>query len=244
MPLPEKRSTPSRHLPSLPDAMLVEPLSPRPTEQKSPLILSRDVFELSMADLNGGDETQGYRKVRLIAEDVQGMDVLTNFHGMDMTRDKLCSLIRKWQTLIEAQVDVRTTDGYVLRVFCIGFTKKQANQLASSTCYAQSGQVRNIRKKMFDIITESAKCDLKELVQKFVSSPESISVEIEKAANSIFPLQNVFIRKVKVLKKPKFDLTKLMEIHGDNGAEDTGAALDKVAAETTVPVLKGSGGRL
>jgi len=202
------------------------------------------VFELSMADLNGGDETQGYRKVRLIAEDVQGMDVLTNFHGMDMTRDKLCSLIRKWQTLIEAQVDVRTTDGYVLRVFCIGFTKKQANQLASSTCYAQSGQVRNIRKKMFDIITESAKCDLKELVQKFVSSPESISVEIEKAANSIFPLQNVFIRKVKVLKKPKFDLTKLMEIHGDNGAEDTGAALDKVAAETTVPVLKGSGGRL
>ena len=69
-------------------------------------------------------------------------------------------------------------------------------------------------------------------------------MEIEKACNSIFPLQNVFIRKVKVLKKPKFDLTKLMELHGDSGVEDTGAALDKVAAEVTVPVLQGSGGRL
>jgi small subunit ribosomal protein S3Ae len=202
------------------------------------------VFECSLADLNGGDESQGYRKIRLVAEDVQGMDVLTNFHGMDITRDKLCSLIRKWQTLIEANLDVKTTDGYVLRVFCIGFTKKQQNQVANSTCYAQSGQIRNIRKKMFDIITEAAKCDLKELVQKFISSPESISLEIEKACNSIFPLQNVFIRKVKVLKKPKFDLTKLMELHGDNAAEDTGAALDKIAAETAVPTLKGSGGRL
>jgi small subunit ribosomal protein S3Ae len=124
------------------------------------------VFEVSLADLNGGDEAQGYRKIRLVAEDVQGYNVITNFHGMDMTRDKLCSVIRKWQTLIEAHIDVRTTDGYVLRVFCIGFTKKQSNQLASSTCYAQSGHIRAIRAKMFDVISEAAKCDLKELVQK------------------------------------------------------------------------------
>jgi small subunit ribosomal protein S3Ae len=64
-----------------------------------------------------------------------------------------------------------------------------------------------------------------------ISSPDSIGLEIEKKCNSIFPLQNVFIRKVKVLKKPKFDLTKLMEMHGDSAAEDTGAALDKVIPE-------------
>lgn len=125
------------------------------------------VFELSLADLNGGDETQGYRKIKLVCEDVQGYNVITNFHGMDITRDKLCSLIRKWQSLIEAFVDVRTTDGYTLRIFCIGFTKKQGNQQAKSTSYAQAGQIRSIRKKMFDILTEEAtKCDLKELVQK------------------------------------------------------------------------------
>ena len=64
---------------------------------------------------------QGYRKVKLCCEDVQGTSVLTNFHGMDLTRDKLCSLIKKWQTLIEAQVDVRTTDGYLLRIVSFVF---------------------------------------------------------------------------------------------------------------------------
>ena len=69
-------------------------------------------------------------------------------------------------------------------------------------------------------------------------------MEITKKCESIFPLQNVFIRKVKVLKKPKFDLTKLMEMHGDIGTEDTGAVADKIAAEKTVVALKGAGGRL
>jgi small subunit ribosomal protein S3Ae len=73
--------------------------------------------------------------------------------------------------------------------------------------------------------------------------PESIGLEIEKACQSIFPLQNVCIRKVKILRKPKFDLLKLMELHGDS-AEDTGAALDKIAAENTVEKLQGGGGRL
>jgi len=203
------------------------------------------VFELSLADLNGGDESQAFRKISLICEDVQGLNVMTNFNGMDMTRDKLCSLIRKWQSLIEAQVEVRTIDGYYLRIFAIAFTKKQSNQAVKSTCYAQAGQIRSIRKKMFEIMTEEAsKCDLKELVQKLISSPDSIGLEIEKKCQSIFPLQSVFIRKVKVLRKPKFDLTKLMEMHGDSNIEDTGVAQDKIAAANTVKAMKGAGGRL
>jgi len=202
------------------------------------------VFELSLADLNGRDEAQGYRKIRLICEDVQGTNVVTNFHGMDMTRDKVCSLIKKWQSLIEAFVDIKTTDGYYLRMFCIGFTRKQKNQSDKSTCYAQAGHIRLIRKTMFEVMSaESEKCDLKELVAKLISLPEAIPAEIEKRCQSIFPLQNVFIRKVKMLKKPKFDLVKLMELHQDGG-EDQGAKLDKADAEKKVKKLAGAGGRL
>lgn len=197
------------------------------------------VFEISLADLNE-DEDQMFRKVKLCCEDVQGYDVVTNFHGMDLTRDKLCSLIKKWVTLIEANVDVKTTDGYTLRLFCIAFTTKMPGQL-KKTCYAQSGQVRQIRKKMVDIMTaEASTQDLKGLIQKLI--PNSIGDSIQKAASSIFPLRDCMIRKVKMLKKPRFDIAKLMELHETEAAEDTGKSVTR--NEPSVAVLKGSGGRL
>ncbi len=55
-------------------------------------------------------------------------------------------------------------------------------------------------------------CDLKELVAKFIL--EVIGKEIEKATSGIYPLQNTYICKLKILKVPKFDLTKLMEVSG------------------------------
>ena len=45
------------------------------------------------------------------------------------------------------------------------------------------------------------------------SLSDEITKEISSACYKIFPLENVLIRKVKVLKKPKFDLTKLMELY-------------------------------
>jgi len=171
------------------------------------------IYTVSLADLQK-DEDQAHRKIKLIAEDVQGTRVLTNFHGMDLTTDKLRSLVRKWQSMIEAHVDVKTTDGYSLRMFAIGFTKRRVNQVRK-TSYAQTSQIKQIRKKMMDIMTRNATtCDLKELVVKFI--PESIGKQIESECQGIYPLQNVFVRKVKVLKTPKFDPFKLMELHGES----------------------------
>jgi len=180
------------------------------------------VFKVSLADLNRNEE-QNFKVVHLIVEDVQGDRCLTNYHGMSFTTDKLKSLVRKWQTLIEAHVDLKTTDGYTVRLFCIGFTKRRPNQVRK-TSYAQSSQIRKIRKKMVEIMNREAQnCDLRQLFDKIL--PESvgtIGAQIERECQGIYPLQNVFIRKVKILKKPKFDPFKLMELHGEKRAEDTG----------------------
>jgi len=188
------------------------------------------IVEVSLADLSK-DEEQSFRKIKLRIDEVQGKNCLTNFHGMDFTSDKLRSLVRKWQTLIEAHVDVKTTDGYLLRLFAIGFTKRRPTQVRKTT-YAKSSQVREIRKKMFEIMTrEATSCDLKELVQKFI--PEAIGREIEKAARGIYPLQNVYVRKAKILKAPKFDVSKLLELHGES-TDETGTRVAKDFKEPEV----------
>jgi small subunit ribosomal protein S3Ae len=180
--------------------------------------LKNRVLEVSLADLNNNME-DGFRKVKLQIQEVAGKNCLTNFYGMDFTSDKLRSLVKKWQSLIEAHMDVKTTDGYLVRIFTIAFTQKRKNQIRKTT-YASSAQIRAIRKKMFEIIQkESLACDLKELVQKFI--PEVIGKEIEKVCQGIYPLQNCYVRKVKILKEPRFDLGKLLELHGE-GSTDKG----------------------
>ena len=77
-------------------------------------------------------------------------------------------------------------------------------------------QIRTIRRKMVEIMArEATSCDLKELVGKLI--PEAIGKEIEKSCQGVYPLQNTFVRKVKLLRAPKFDINKLMEVGGCDG---------------------------
>eukprot|EP00913_Durusdinium_trenchii_P017019 g16004.t1 len=188
------------------------------------------VLEVNLADLNS-DEDQSSKKIRLCIEEVQGRSCLTDFHGMQLTRDKICSLIKKWQTLIEAQVDVKTSDNYVVRMFCIAFTARQAGQVKNN-CYAHQSDLKQC--SWFPFGKEAAKCQLRELVKKLI--PEVIGKEIEKQCKGIFPLKDCMIRKVKIMKKPKFDITKLMELHGDGG-DDVGVEMMRPEADEAMNTL-------
>uniref|UniRef100_A0A8C7A8C4 Small ribosomal subunit protein eS1 n=1 Tax=Neovison vison TaxID=452646 RepID=A0A8C7A8C4_NEOVI len=184
------------------------------------------IFEMSLADLQN-DEV-AFRKFKLITEDIQGKNCLTNFHGMHLAGDKMCNMVKKWQTMTEAHIYVKTTDGYLLRLFYIGYTKKSDNQIWK-TSYAQDQQVLQILKKMMEIMTQEVQTnDLKEMVNKLI--PDSTGKDIEKACQSIYPLHDVFIRKVKMLGKPKFELGKLMELHGE-GSSSRKATGDETRAK-------------
>lgn len=145
---------------------------------------------------------------------MKAYDCYTNFYGLDITRDKLCTLVKKWHSLIEAFAQARTTDGYTLRMFCIAFTRRNKRQV-KATCYAKNSQQKLIRQKMMEImVSECQKSTLREIFKNFLS--DNIGKQITKECSKIFPLENVLIKKVKVLKKPKFDLTKLMELYQSN----------------------------
>jgi small subunit ribosomal protein S3Ae len=188
------------------------------------------VVETSLADLNDKSEQMAWRKVKLCIEEVQGRACLTNFHGLDMTRDKYCSYLKKWQSTIEVHAEVKTLDGYILRIFVVAFTGRQTGQIRKCS-YAQHAQIKQIRKKMVDILTtEAQSVNLVDLVQKFTL--DAIPEACKKASQFIYPLSHVIIKKVKTLKKPKFDITKLNELYKEQPIkEQTGGKKGKGKVE-------------
>merc|ERR1711917_194196 len=134
------------------------------------------------------------------------------------TSDKLKGVVKKWQSLIECYVDAKPPDGYIVRVGVIGFTDRCRPE--QKTCYAQSTQIRKIRARMTEIITRDVSSGtVKELVEKLI--PDSIADSILKRCRSIYPMQEVHTRKVKVLKRPKLDRARLMEAHEESGGKVT-----------------------
>jgi len=126
------------HVPSVFDTR-VPTLTPcnKQQGQKMPAESLRGrVFEISLADLNREAHEQNWRKVKVQVEEVKGYDCYTNFNGMDITRDKLCTLVKKWHSLIESFVQAKTADGYLVRIFCVAFTKRHKHQV-KATCYAK-----------------------------------------------------------------------------------------------------------
>merc|ERR1711957_6494 len=121
--------------------------------------------------------------MKFSVDEVKGFDCYTNFYGMDITRDKACSMIKKMMEIMQATVQKST---------------------------------------------------LKELVKIFLK--EEIGKQIQTECSKIYPLQDsCMIRKAKILKKPKFDLTKLMELYKDTPESQKAAPVEEtvnaIAAE-------------
>ena len=163
------------------------------------------------SDLAPNQDAFHWRKIKLIVDTTEGRQAMTSFYGVDMTRDELCSLIKKRKTLIEAIQYTKSQDGYVLRIFAIAFTRESPNQ-KSKTNYAQSSQQKAIRRKINEIVArEVAKSNATDVLKLFTS--EAVEKKITKEVSHIYPVKNVKVRKIKVIQRPKIDATKLSEMH-------------------------------
>jgi len=156
-------------------------------------------YRVTLNELKNTDDPS-HKQLTLRCHNSEEKICTTIFYGLDTSRDKFFSLIRRWQTLIEINSDVKTKDGYFLRIFLVTFSRKRRNQV-KKTSYIKSSQVRSIRRKMEEIlIRETTSCTMKDLIPKLIS--EKLVDEIGFSGSKIFPLQNVIIKKVKLIETP------------------------------------------
>lgn len=184
------------------------------------------IAEFNLADVVTNNE-DNHKKIKLEIQDITGRACLTDFNGMSLTRDKMCHIVRKRHTLVEVKADVKTNDGYLVRICVIAFTKDAKDQVKVFS-YAQSAQVKKIRAKITEVLTQKVgEIPLKGLVELLVAGGPQAGLEndIKKSCHNIFPLDPVHIFKCKLVRKPKVDFTKLMEIHENAVGADNGVGL-------------------
>ena len=189
------------------------------------------VYEVNHADLLNDAPTkdQAFRNLKFEVQDVAGRNLLTQFHSLSLTTDKVRSLVRKWCTLVEAPIEAKTADGYTLRLFVMCFTKKQKNQL-SKNCYSKTRLEKWVRLRMGKIAQNRlGKLTINDAVQIIVN--DVLVDEMSKRCNAIMPLRDVKFSKVKVIRTPKFDISKLYDAHGEIPESKEGEAREVDEAE-------------
>jgi len=167
------------------------------------------VCEVSYGDIQLQEHTQfHYKKVRMQVEEVKGSTLYTSFYGINIIREKLYNYLRKRMSLIDVVADIKTQDGYILRVLITTFTARKPNQLKSNT-YAKHSQVRAIRKTFVKYIARRASTNnISDFAQNVIN--DDVSQKLLEKGKKIYPLSHVMVRKVKVLKKSKIDVNKLV----------------------------------
>jgi len=171
------------------------------------------VYECNLADLDQATtKDQPFKKMKLQVAEVQGRNLLTSFHSMGMTTDKIRSMFRKWCTMIETVVDATTKDGHVLRLFVVAFTTRQKGQL-SKNCYAPGKLEKWVRLRITRMVKKRiGSVTLNRAVS--LLAHDILSDALLERCNPILPLRDLKIYKARIVRSPKLDIAKLIDAHG------------------------------
>ncbi|MEZ5333764.1 MAG: 30S ribosomal protein S3ae [Methanolobus sp.] len=161
------------------------------TPAEEPEQLVGRVVETTVGEI-ANDFTKHNTKLRLEISDVNGDVANTRFLGHEITTDYLRSIVKRQTSRIDANLDVKTKDGYLIRVKPICFTVKRA----------RTSQIKGIREVMVKIVKERAsELNFEQFVEEAIMG--KLSANIYRNAKSIYPLRRVEIRKTEVKSVPK-----------------------------------------
>ena len=157
--------------------------------QEEQMLIGR-VVEATLYDITG-DFSHHYLKMFFQIHKIEGKTARTLFKGHEYSRDYLRSLVRRRTTKVDGLFNLKTKDGFKLRIAVSALTLSRI----------KTSQEKTIRKIMDRIIKEkSAALTLDQFVQEMVLG--KIASDIYNESKLVAPLRHVGIRKSKLVGQP------------------------------------------
>ena len=127
-------------------------------------------------------------KLKFKVTDVSGNTANTAFMGHRLANDYIASLIKRQTSRIDVNFEVRTKDGYRMRIKPTCFT----------THRAKTSQIEAIRKSAEELVQDRArKLDFERLIEEVVQG--KLSAKIYRNVKNIYPLRRVEILKTEMI---------------------------------------------
>lgn len=205
---------------------------PQGTQVVSDFLKGR-VAEMAYSDITGSSKDVA-KRVYSVVDEVQGTNCFTTFYKYELGRDRISGMLRKRQSLVEVNCEVKTEDGVLLRVFVVVVSKKLPGQVRLNS-YVKHTKARFLRKKLIaelQAIGAKQKGDL--LVYDVLT--ETLQKRLEKVAARVVPGCMLQVAKIKTVKRGAVDAKRLVEdFHAQQAqAEAVEGAPENPAAENAL----------
>ena len=147
-------------------------------------------LEVSLYDLTK-DISHLPIKLKFQIHKVDGLQAFTRFKGLELTRDYLRSLVRKGTSKVAAVAEVKTRDGWVMRVTILAVTTHRIGTAQKSA----------MRKRMIETLMKKAsEMDIGQFLKEALEGV--MAADLFVAGKKIAPLRKVELAKIKVLRYP------------------------------------------
>jgi small subunit ribosomal protein S3Ae len=199
------------------------------TPCSEPSALMGRTTEVTVHDLTG-DFSKMHIKMKFRVDDVRGLDAHTVFVGHDLTSDYIRRLTRRKRTKTDHVMDVRTKDGFLVRIKPMSITEKRIQA-------AQETAIRELMNR--EAASSVANMTLSELVKIVISG--ELAKNLSRVCKVIVPIKRIEIRKTEVLEMgtPSLEEPSIQQQMGEEAkiqeaeeaAEHAAASVDQAVAE-------------
>lgn len=156
--------------------------------------------EVTVQELTG-DFSKMHIKLKFQVTSVDGFDAKTVFTGHDLTSDYVRRLTRRKKTKTDHVVDVKTKDGFVIRVKPMSIAERRI----------QSAQEDAMRHYMESSLLEMGKeMTLSDIVKTIVSG--EMAKNVAKACRVVIPIKRIEIRKSEILSVGEGEPESIMDV--------------------------------